>query len=175
MSPYLKSSILISFFNKLSDFYNSSYIKQALETMDKWYKFSNFNKIIVRYLEKDSKAEATLTYRILSAFGKAADAIVGKIRRAFAGYSKHSKIFNFFRSIISESYKSLYILIALPLTTFTVGYSVVVTYKGIWNAQKFLYISFLLLTSLILSVIRIDLKSLIKTSVFYKFYLYIME
>jgi hypothetical protein len=175
MQSYLEGSLLYRMLLYLSDLYKSSFLKIVVATISKWAADSLVRKIILNYLETKSKAEYTVTYRILSAFGRKADNAVGKIRHLFSTHYKTSRIFSIVGEFEAACSKGMNLLVLTAIVTFILGYGLAVTVRGIWSAGALLNVALLAVVGAVV-VTTVDRWQLwMKNSVLYKLCQYIWE
>ena len=168
MKSYLESSKLYRFLFHLSHTYKLSHLQVFVETIKKWHANSFVHQIALYYLERKSKAEYTFTYKILCAIGKKADVVGRRIQGFLSSNGSTSISFSLFDDLKAQCTQGINLLILTGIVTFIVGYSLVITIRGIWSMSVLLQVVLLGVLGVVVFTTLGKWKQWIKNSIFYK-------
>lgn len=171
----LKDSLVYRTYAHLLEWYRQSITARAASTLGRWYEASCLHNKLVNYVNKDSAAEHTMTYRILAFIGGKLDFAAGKLNAFIIKYGERSKCYQLYKVIKAEAVNNAALLIFATVLPFIAGYSLITTLRGLWSFNKLLVMLLLLAASFLLAIFVRKWNDWGRNSSLYRFLKYIWE
>ena len=175
MNSYLETSIICGFFRYLKQAFGTSLLNRFFSTLRQWVLQSRTYRIVIGYLERNSTAKYTLTYRLLAFFGKKLDRLVIRGHKLYREYYKSSTVHGLVDDCFTVYKKGLNLLVLTAVGTFILGYAAAVTVKGQWGRHSLIIVGAAAVLGFILSTTADKLQSAFKSSVTCKLCQYLWD
>ncbi|MCX7920988.1 MAG: hypothetical protein N3B21_03035 [Clostridia bacterium] len=175
MKSYLQGSLLYRTVETIAGYYRTSVVKKIAGILFVWYNNSMLHEKFAAYMDRTSGADHSLFYKILRKAGRQMDSLVQAIHSFFAPCIRNSTPYRLWEAFTKEGADKSYRLLIVAISSYAIGYSLVITYRGMWGVRKLAVIAFLITVCAILSLAKDRWKLWLKKSMLYKFYRYILE
>jgi hypothetical protein len=167
------TSIIFSFIKALNNIFKSSKTYKLLATFGGFYKYSNINSLIQRYLNRNSSLPKSVVYKLCSTGFRLIDRLWDRLYNFLANCCSSSTVIQFLVNSFSgeESFSSFSLLILF----FSIGYAVAAYFSGSFGTVSALLSILGVIASLILMPGKARWRKCLNNSLSWKFFLYIFD
>ena len=173
MVQYTNTSLIFKALNRLSNYFIASNTYKVLCVLLEWCRHSVINKLIVRYLGKNSLLKHSVTFKICSKVFSFFDKIWDSLYNFGISCGKYSTVISFTRNTFcsEDSFEAFGLIVLF----FSLGFGVTSLLIETFNTLQALLMGMGILVSLLLFVGRSRWEACLKSSIFWRFALYIFD
>jgi len=173
LEQYTSTSLIFRAANILCRYFVASNTYKVLCILLNWYRNSKVNEFFESYLSKNSSLKHSVTYRICSKLFSFFNKLWDRLYNFGICCGNSSCVISFIKNSFCKA--NSFIALALMILFFSFGFGVTTVFLGSFNAIKAILVALGILTSLLLFCGNTRWATCLKSSMFWRFALYIFD